>query len=179
MPKGVYERSAAEKQRLTQQIVSQRGTTRRKTGKVIPCKACGKEKYFQHYRVENLQDHFCSNRCTIAYYKKGKPTPLAVRQKMRESQRHAGDHWNWKGGKFFKSSGYVLALSPDHPFADSRGYVLEHRLIMEQHLGRFLDPSEVVHHNDHDRANNDISNLTLFASHGEHMRSEHQHPPTN
>jgi hypothetical protein len=50
--------------------------------------------------------------------------------------------------------------------------VYEHRLVMEQKLGRTLRPGEVVHHIDADRANNDPDNLMVFASNGEHLRYE-------
>lgn len=43
-------------------------------------------------------------------------------------------------------------------------YHLEHRLVMEQHLGRKLLPKENVHHKDGDRLNNDISNLELWST---------------
>lgn len=46
----------------------------------------------------------------------------------------------------------------------------EHRHVMEQHLGRPLLRSEVVHHLDGNRLNNDISNLQLLSSHSEHRR---------
>jgi hypothetical protein len=36
-----------------------------------------------------------------------------------------------------------------------------HRLIMEEHLGRLLDKSEIVHHIDGDKLNNNISNLVV------------------
>src|SRR3990167_9345289 len=48
-------------------------------------------------------------------------------------------HHNWKGGRNKDSSGYVNIYQPYHPNADKRGYVLEHRLITEKHIGRFLD----------------------------------------
>ena len=38
----------------------------------------------------------------------------------------------------------------------------EHRLIMEQHIGRSLEKNEVVHHVDGDKSNNHISNLRLM-----------------
>lgn len=43
------------------------------------------------------------------------------------------------------------------------------RILMEEKLGRPLDPSEDVHHIDGDKTNNSIDNLALVA-HGEHQR---------
>lgn len=40
---------------------------------------------------------------------------------------------------------------------------------MEQHLGRKLRSDEIVHHKDHNRANNDISNLEIMTR-AEHTR---------
>jgi hypothetical protein len=45
--------------------------------------------------------------------------------------------------------------------------VLEHREVMEQHLGRKLRKGEVVHHKDGNRKNNDVDNLELMED-GEH-----------
>lgn len=49
----------------------------------------------------------------------------------------------------------------------------EHRVLMERHLGRKLEPWEVVHHKDENPANNDLSNLEVveFGAHtGEHSK---------
>jgi hypothetical protein len=35
---------------------------------------------------------------------------------------------NWKGGRK-KCHGYWLVKKPDHPQANKRGYVMEHRLV--------------------------------------------------
>lgn len=58
-------------------------------------------------------------------------------------------------------AGYVMEYSPDHPAASSAGRVFQHRLVMECVLGRLLERHEQVHHKDHDRTNNDPSNLEL------------------
>lgn len=65
--------------------------------------------------------------------------------------------------------GYILIYTPNHPNHNNQGYVKEHRLVMEQHIGRFLKKQEVVHHIDHNKINNDISNLMLFDNNREHM----------
>ena len=74
----------------------------------------------------------------------------------------------WKGGKLLTGEGYVLIQSPSHPRANKKGYVLEHHLVMERFVGRYLKPEEVIHHLDFDKANNDIDNLHLFPNSSEH-----------
>jgi hypothetical protein len=78
----------------------------------------------------------------------------------------------WKGGRVVDKTGYILLYKPEHPTANNKGYVREHRLVMEEKLGRSLMPSEVVHHIDGDSANNSPENLELFASNGEHLAHE-------
>jgi len=50
---------------------------------------------------------------------------------------------------------------PDHPGASGQ-YVFEHRIIMEQVLGRYLVDGEEVHHRNGDRADNSVENLELW-----------------
>lgn len=78
----------------------------------------------------------------------------------------------WNGGRTIDKHGYILVKSPDHPRRSKAGYVREHRLVMEAHIGRLLEPHEVVHHIDGDRGNNDICNLRLYQSNAEHLRDE-------
>ncbi len=78
----------------------------------------------------------------------------------------------WRGGRVVDKHGYILVLKTDHPNADRHGYVREHRLVMEQHLGRLLEPREVVHHLNKKRDDNQIENLSLYASNAEHLRAE-------
>lgn len=77
----------------------------------------------------------------------------------------------WSGGLIVDKSGYLLAKQLDHPRRTKAGYVRLHRLVMERHLGRFLETAEVVDHLDGDTSDNRIQNLVLYASNGEHLRA--------
>ena len=67
----------------------------------------------------------------------------------------------WKGGKNFTVDGYVRIFKPDHPKCQKNGYILEHRLVMEEFLGRYVDSDERIHHIDYNKTNNKIENLHL------------------
>lgn len=52
-----------------------------------------------------------------------------------------------------------------------RKYQMEHRVIMEEFLGRPLRPEETVHHKNGDRSDNRIENLEIWSSrHGKGQR---------
>lgn len=57
----------------------------------------------------------------------------------------------WNIRKLVSKGDYIYAIVPEHPCANKHGYVLLHRIIMENHLGRILDNNEVVHHIDGDK----------------------------
>jgi hypothetical protein len=107
----------------------------------------------------------------IGNINKGKTLSEECRKKISESRKKA--HLvspNWKGGKRTgRKDGYIQIFRPNHPFASKEGYVFEHRLVMEKHLGRFLKPEEVVHHKNRIRNDNRIENLHLFKNASEHM----------
>jgi len=64
---------------------------------------------------------------------------------------------------FSEWNGYRYSYAPDHPHANSAGFVREHRLVIERRLGRLLTADEVVHHKNHNRADNSDDNLELMA----------------
>jgi transposase len=77
----------------------------------------------------------------------------------------------WVNGRVVRK-GYVYVHCPQHPFATKSGYVLEHRLVMENVLGRHLKRKEVVHHINGNRQDNRRENLKLFSSNGAHLAEE-------
>lgn len=68
----------------------------------------------------------------------------------------------WKGGRRHDGYGYVRLWMPDHPEAIN-GTVAEHRVVMEQIIGRPLRPDENVHHRNGVRDDNRPENLELWA----------------
>jgi hypothetical protein len=92
-------------------------------------------------------------------------TKLAAANRGRLARENSP---HWKGGRKTHGDGYIQLHQPDHPASNVQGYIYEHRLIMEQRLGRLLLPKEVVHHIDGDATNNAPDNLMLFASNTEH-----------
>ena len=68
---------------------------------------------------------------------------------------------NWRGGRI-TANGYIRLLAHDHPDADRDGYVSEHKLIIEKHLGRYLCVGEAVHHKNRIRTDNRIENLEVL-----------------
>lgn len=72
--------------------------------------------------------------------------------------------------KTVKRNGYEFIYDPLNPMAQSNGFVAVHRLVMAEHIGRVLEPQEVVHHIDENPSNNSISNLMLFKNNSEHLR---------
>lgn len=73
----------------------------------------------------------------------------------------------WKGGRS-THNGYKTIRDPSHRLAYQNGYVPEHRLIMEKHLGRPLNKTEYIHHINGDKKDNRIENLKIMS------QSEHK-----
>lgn len=81
-----------------------------------------------------------------------------------------GERNSWKGGRTIHQGGYVLLWDETHPNPSVRHYCFEHRLVMEKHLGRYLERQERVHHINGIADDNRIENLMLFANESEHQK---------
>jgi hypothetical protein len=69
------------------------------------------------------------------------------------------------GTRCILPTGYVEVCARGNPLVKSEnGRILEHRLVMAQHIGRPLDASETVHHINGDRSDNRLANLELWAT---------------
>lgn len=119
----------------------------------VVCEECGKERWLRKGDIKSIGPrHWC----------------LECGMKLA----------HWKGGRRIRPDGYIRVAIPKthpHPSEKHNGtwYMLEHRLVMERHLGRYLEPGEIVHHIDGNPSNNAIENLRLCESQAEHMRREH------
>lgn len=73
-------------------------------------------------------------------------------------------------------SNYYYIMNPAHERANKKGYIPEHVAIMEELIGRHLNPEEIVHHIDHNSLNNNLDNLQLMTAHDHlsyHAKQKH------
>lgn len=116
----------------------------------VECPNCGKGRWVREYnsRAKTFTG-FC-NKCHAQY-----------------TTGQFDKHSAWKGGRTLRNGYIEVKLRPDDPFypmAKKSGYIREHRLIMARHLGRCLNPWEIVHHKNGIPDDNRLENLELISS---------------
>lgn len=112
----------------------------------LRCANCNK--FFKRKDFREYPLVFCSRKCREIYWGK-----------------HPETHPGWKGGSCKHRDGYILKyiLGHNHPNLIHDKYILEHRLIMEEKLGRYLTKDEIVHHINGIKDDNRIENLALIS----------------
>ena len=109
----------------------------------------------------NVSDHVKRYGLRWKHYDRIQAVRDGIRKAHPEGRRGEAAS-NWRGGINRVASGYIYRYKPEHPYANKRGYVMEHRLVVEEHLRRFLLPTEVVHHKNHVKDDNRIENLEVM-----------------
>lgn len=166
--------------------------SKRKTGKQIKCPICKNLFYIKKCHIDKKK--YCSKKCYtksmkgaipwnkgietgVEPWNKGKKNPYSQETLKKMSRFTGNKHWRYKG--IMKHQGYILLHRPNHPFCDRNGYVKRSRLVMEKHLGRYLLPTEVIHHINHIRNDDRFKNLMLFPSSSKHTKFHHSTNQTN
>ena len=93
------------------------------------------------------------------------------RRFIKGHQSRGMNNNRYQNGMYETSTGYIMVLAPNHPYS-RKGYIQDHRLVMEEHINRYLTEKEVVHHINKRRWDNRIENLMLFPNSREHSKYE-------
>lgn len=159
---------------------------------LMACPECERQFYLPNAYLEKATTHYCSRECNgkargREWMKHGWKGPLAVSPEVRKASALKGEkNPAWKGGVTYRkrkgnyanqSIKYVRCPVEFISMARADGYVMEHRLVVAQALGRPLLRTEVVHHKNHDATDNRLANLELFASNRDHKIYEHRGSP--
>lgn len=126
--------------------------------------------YLKKYEIESRVEPTERTRKKWSEKRKGVPSPrkgvsLSEETKKKISEAQKGRIRNpslYGGHRKRRSDGYIKVYVPDHPLATKDGYVMEHILVMEKAIGRYITRDEVVHHKNKKRDDNRIENLELM-----------------
>ena len=140
-----------------------------KKRKTIICAVCGRsfEVIPGDARVKNNSIKYCSKKCMGEANKTGKTIKCENCGKAFYSTRRrfcciecarAFRIKNYEH-KTYKENGYIVEFLNGY---NKKGNIKQHRRIMEEYLGRRLEPDEIVHHINGDKTDNRIENLKVM-----------------
>lgn len=110
-----------------------------------------------HCRLDDCDEaHYSATLCKLHYYRQYEGRPMEGPR--RKNPRVSGV------SRKTDNRGYVLVWMPEHPSSNMEGYVFEHRLVVENYLGRRLIRSENVHHRNGVKGDNRLENLEMWVS---------------
>lgn len=120
--------------------------------------------YLDGHTTQKIAESFGSYKQSVINSLKCTNTPLRTNWKRASGQKSG----KWNGGiRIIK--GYIHILIPTH-LARKDGYSPLHRMLAEYKYQRKLLPTEVVNHIDGNPLNNDLDNLEIFKTNGEHIK---------
>ena len=133
------------------------------------CEVC--KKVFTDKNSSNRKRRYCSRKCYRVGFR-GKTSPLYGRHYSIQHRKAISgkNNGNWKGGLKYRRDGYVEIRNPKHP-NNNGGYVMEHRFVVEEIIGRYLLPTEEFHHLGK-KSYNYPHKLMAFTSDSAHHRFE-------
>ena len=143
------------------------------------CKFCKKGFTVNYWLPNGYKPKFCCLKCFYDFckrsykygfshkagFKKGHKTNIGRKRLDITAEKHP----KWKGGKRKTSQGYMVLRDYNNRTKD--GYIGEHRIVAEGHLGHKLK-EEVIHHINGKKDDNRIENLYLFKNNGKHRSYE-------
>lgn len=148
-------------------------------GLVLPCAHCQEPVRRPPSRVKRNAQTFCSRSCRSKAHVATLLANAYDSTGTTREPRYGSANPAWKGGVTYKrpKGNYVgpryVRCPPEWlVMARSDGYVMEHRLVMAQWVGRPLTRSECVNHVNHDPRDNRRENLDLWPTNGDHKRGE-------
>lgn len=149
------------------------------------CPMCGKDSGFTPTEGRLKQSRarkFCSKKCSTSFRHKDKVLlsicPLCKKQfkKWKDGKNDV----KYCSAKCFDEMRHKNLPKYNYPIKEKKNYkqkkingkqIFYHRWVMENHLGRKLLRTEVIHHINGDRHDNRIENLQLMTQ-SEHMKLE-------